>query len=132
MPLVWKTPGENLNGRFIPVDIFREETFRGITFFPFLQKQPKFSVQFVCITSARLQVERKRKIYWYFVNGTLNPVPVFGAKKNTSTMHLTEVFYQIPVQMVGAPRPTGFFFFFGCSRCLRRLALHDFIFCLVS
>ena len=47
---------------FILVEIFREKsnTFRGITFFPFLAKQPKFSVPFVWITSARLQVERKR------------------------------------------------------------------------
>ena len=37
-------------------------TFRGITFFPFLPKQPKFSVPFVWITSARLHIERKRKL----------------------------------------------------------------------
>ena len=59
----------------------KSNSFRGITFFPFLPKRPKFSVPFVWITSARLQVERKRKIYRYFVNGTVNPVPVFGAKK---------------------------------------------------
>ena len=72
--------------RFIPVEIFRKKsnTFPGITVFLFLPKRPKFSVPFVWITSARLHVERKRKIYRYFVNGTtvqLNPVPVFGAKK---------------------------------------------------
>ena len=67
-------------------------------FFPFLPKRPKYSVPFVCITSARLQVERKRKIYLYFVNGTLNPVPVFGAKKYQ--YHLTDVFRQIPVQKI--------------------------------
>ena len=52
---------------------FREKSnaFRGITFFPFLPKGPKFPVPFFFgITSARLQVERKRKIYRYFVNGT--------------------------------------------------------------
>ena len=76
-------PGKIQMERFIPVEIFREQnnTFRGITFFPFLPKQPEFSVPFVCITNVRLQVERKRKIYQYFVNGTLNSVPVFGAKK---------------------------------------------------
>ena len=42
-------------------------TFRGITFLP---KRPKFSVPFVWITSVRLHVERKRKIYRYFVNST--------------------------------------------------------------
>ena len=69
--------------RFIPVGFIRKKsnTFRGITL---LTKRPKFSVPFVWITSARLHVERKRKIYRYFVNGTtvqLNPVPVYGAKK---------------------------------------------------
>ena len=50
--------------RFIPVEIFRKKsnTFPGITVFPFLPKRPKFSVPFVWITSARLHVERKRKI----------------------------------------------------------------------
>ena len=35
--------------RFIPVEVFRKKsnTFRGITFFPFLPKRPKFSVPFV-------------------------------------------------------------------------------------
>ena len=51
---------------------FREKSnaFRGITFFPFLPKGSKSPVPFSWITSARLQVERKRKIYRYFVNGT--------------------------------------------------------------
>ena len=75
--------GENSNGTVYSGGNFpgKNNTFRGITFFPFLPKQPEYSVPFFCITSARLQVERKRKIYLYFVNGTLNPVPVFGAKK---------------------------------------------------
>ena len=57
---------------FIPVEIFRKKSdaFRGITFFPFSPKRPKFSVPFVWMTSARLLVEGKRKIYLYFVNGT--------------------------------------------------------------
>ena len=72
--------------RFILVEIFRikRNTFRGITFFPFLPKRPKFSVPFVWITSARLQGERKRKNYRYFENVQLNPVPVSGAKKKRS------------------------------------------------
>ena len=41
-------------------------TFRGITFFPFLPKRPKSSVPFVWITSVRLLVKRKRKIYRVF------------------------------------------------------------------
>ena len=42
-------PGRIRMERFIPVEIFRRKgnTFRGITFFPFLPKWPKFSVPFV-------------------------------------------------------------------------------------
>ena len=59
-------------GLFIPGEIFLKKgnTFRDITFFPFLLKRPKFLVPFVWITSARLQVERKLKNLRYFVNGT--------------------------------------------------------------
>ena len=66
-------PGRIQMERFIPVEIFRKKsnTFGGITFFPFLPKRPKFSVPFVWIISARLHVERKRKIYRYFVNVTI-------------------------------------------------------------
>ena len=75
--------------QFIPVEIFRKKsnTFRGITFFPFLPKRLKFSVPFVSwITSARLHVERKWKIYWYFVNGTTQSHSCFWCpKKKTST-----------------------------------------------
>ena len=65
-------PGRIQMERFIPVEIFQKKsnTFRGITFLPFLPKRPKFSVPFVWITSARLHVERKWKIYRYFVTGT--------------------------------------------------------------
>ena len=50
-------------GLFIPGEIFLKKgnTFRDITFFPFLLKRPKSLVPFVWITSARVQVERKRK-----------------------------------------------------------------------
>lgn len=45
--------------QLIPVEIFRKErnTFRAITFFPFLLKRLKFFVQFVQLTSARLPLE---------------------------------------------------------------------------
>ena len=41
-------PGRIQMEWFIPVEIFRKKsnTFRGITFFPFLPKRPKFSVPF--------------------------------------------------------------------------------------
>ena len=47
--------------RFIPVEIFRKKvnnTLRGITFFPFLPKLLKFSVEAVWLTSARLVVDK--------------------------------------------------------------------------
>ena len=70
--------------QFIPVEIFRKKvnTFRGITFFPFLPKRPKFSVPFVWITSARLHPEEAKTLPVFC---KLNPVPVLGAKK-TSTI----------------------------------------------
>ena len=60
--------------------------FEVLPFFPFLPKRPKFSVPFVWITSARLHVERKRKIYRYFVNGKTQFRSCFGANKNSSSM----------------------------------------------
>ena len=72
LPLVWKT--RKFRGEFKWSGSSRwkfsgkkSNTFRGITFSPFL---PKFSVPFVWIISARLHVERKWKIDRYFVNGT--------------------------------------------------------------
>ena len=75
--------GENSNGTVHPGGNFPEKSkrFRGITFFPFLPKRPKFSVPFVWITRARLQVERKRKIYRYFVNGTTQSRSCFRCQK---------------------------------------------------
>ena len=58
--------------------------FEGITFFPFLPKRAKFSVPFVWITSARLHVERKRKINRYFVNGTTQSRSCFRYHKKKS------------------------------------------------
>ena len=75
--------GKSLSAYYLEGKFFsgKSNTFRGITFFPFLPKRPKFSEPFVWITSARLQVERKRKIYLYSVKGTVNPVPVFVPEK---------------------------------------------------
>ena len=87
-------PGRIQMEWFIPVEIFRKKsnTFRGITFFPFLPKRPKFSGPFVWITRARLQVERKRKIYRYFVNGTTQSHSCFRCPKKWQ-YHLTELFF---------------------------------------
>ena len=82
--------------QFIPVEIFQKKgnTIQGITFFPFLPKRPKFSVPFVWITSARLKVERKRKIYRYiFVNGKTQSRSCFRCQKNYQ-YHLTEMFHR--------------------------------------
>ena len=76
-------PGRIQRERFTLVDFFRKKsnTFRGITFFPLSPKRPKFSVPLVGITSARRQVERKRKIYRYFVNGTIQARSRFRFQK---------------------------------------------------
>ena len=76
-------PGRIQRERFTLVDFFRKKsnTFRGITFFPLSPKRPKFSVPFVGIASARRQVERKRKIYRYFVNGTIQARSCFRFQK---------------------------------------------------
>ena len=86
--------GENLNGTFHPGGNFPEKrnTFRGITFVPFLPKRPKFSAPFVWITSARLHVERKRKMYRYFVNGTTQSCSCFRCPKKYQ-YHLSEIFH---------------------------------------
>ena len=68
-------------------------SFRGITFFPFLPKWTKFSVPFVWITSARLHVLRKWKIYEYFVNGTTQSRSCFQCQKKYQ-YHLTEIFHR--------------------------------------
>ena len=63
--------GESQMEWFIPVEIFRKKKQYLLRYYllPFLPKRPKFSVPFVWITSARLHLERKRKLYRYFVNG---------------------------------------------------------------
>ena len=103
---------ENSNGTVHPGGSFpvKSNTFCGITFFPFLPRRRRFSVPFVRITSARLHVERKWKIYCYFVNGTTQSRSCFRYQKKNQ-YHLTEnQFTEISVQMVNAQ-----------SGCVRRL-----------
>ena len=87
--------------RFIPEEIFQNKgnTFRGLTFFPFL---PKFSVPFFWITSARLHDERERKIYRYFVNGTAQSRSCFRCQKKIP-VPFDGNFHRNFVQMVSAP-----------------------------
>ena len=90
--------------RFIPGEIFRKKgnTFRDITFFPFLPKWPKFSLPFVWITSARLHVERKWKICRNFINGTTQSRCCFRCQTNTCNIR-QKFFTEISVQMVSVP-----------------------------
>ena len=85
--------GENLNGTVHPGGNFPEKSnaFRGIPFFPFLLKRPKFVVPFVWLTSARLHAQRKRKLCRYFVNGTTQSRSCFRCQKKYR-YHLTEIF----------------------------------------
>ena len=99
LPSVWKT--REFRGEFKRNGSSRRKfsgkkvnsTFRGITFYPFLPKRPKFSVPFFWITSATLQVERKRKIPRYFVNGTTQSRSCFQCQKKYQ-YHLTEIFHR--------------------------------------
>ena len=85
--------------KFIPVEIFRKKVIplEVLRFSRFLPKGPKFSVPFVWIIKARLQVERERKnslafCKWY---------SCFRCQK-TYQYYLTETFPKISVQMVSA------------------------------
>ena len=97
--------GENSNGTVQPGGNFPEKinAFRSITFFPFLPKQPKFSAPFVWINSARLHVERKLKIYRYFLNGKTQFRSSFRCQQKFQLQHLTKFFIEISVQIVSAP-----------------------------
>ena len=54
------------------------------------------------ITSARLHVERKWKIYRYFVNVTTQSFSCFQCQKQYQC-HLMAIFHEISVQMASAP-----------------------------
>ena len=90
--------------RFISVEIFRIKgnTFRGIkgiTFFPPFPKRPKFSAPFVPIFRAMLPIERRWRIFRYFVNGLSQSHSCFLCEKQYQ-YHLSEIFFEISVQMV--------------------------------
>ena len=79
-----KIPGRVQMEWFIPVEIFRKKKKQYLLRYyllPFLPKQPKFSVPFVWITSARLHLERKRKLYRYFVNGAAQSRSCFRCQR---------------------------------------------------
>ena len=62
--------GENSNGTVHPGENFPEKKVIPLEVLPFYRNDRNFLYFFVWITSARVHVERKRKIYYYFVNGT--------------------------------------------------------------
>ena len=78
---------ENLNGTVHPGGNFPEKinTLPGITVFPFLPKRPKFSVPFVSLNPGFISRESE-KFTGILQMVQLNPVPVFGAQKNTSAI----------------------------------------------
>ena len=101
LQFVWKTGkfrGElKWMEQLIPVEIFRKKVipFEVLPFPRFydLPKRPKFSVPFLWITSARLHVQRERKIYLYFVNGSTQSCSCFRCQKKYQ-YHLTEIFHR--------------------------------------
>ena len=97
-------PGEIHLQRFIAVEIFsgKSSTFRGITFFPFLPKRPKFSVPFVWITSARLQVERKRKNLPVFCKWYSQSRSCFRSPKKIPAIFDGKFSPKFPYKMVSA------------------------------
>ena len=83
--------------RFIRVENFRKKrnTFRGITFFPFLPKRQKFFVPFVWLTSAGLPLEAEREKWRSF----LRRVMVFCKWYNSNLFLFSETFLS-PVPFV--------------------------------
>ena len=67
--------------RFIPVDIFPEKKLIPFEVLPFYRNDRNFPYH-VWITSVRLYVEGKRKIYRYFVNSTTQSRSCFRCQKH--------------------------------------------------
>ena len=89
--------GENLNGTVHPAGgnfAEKKECLSRYHLFPvFNEKDRNFSVPFVWITSARLYVETKRKIYRYFVTGTTQSRSCFRCQKKYQ-YHITKIFHR--------------------------------------
>ena len=82
-------PGKIQMEQFIPVEIFRKKVipFEVLSFSRAYRNDRNLSVPVVWVTSARLNVERKWKIYRCFVNGTTQFRSYFRCqKKSTSTI----------------------------------------------
>ena len=90
---------ENSNGTVHPLEMFSAKKVipSEVSDFPLLPERPKFLEPFAWITSARLSLERRTKIYLYFVNDTTQSC--FRCENNTSSIWRT-IFTEISVQMV--------------------------------
>ena len=75
-------PGRIQMERLIPVEILqkKEIPLEVLPFSRFYRNDRNF-VPFIWITSARLHVQRKRKLYRYFVNGTTQSRACFWCQK---------------------------------------------------
>ena len=102
--------GENSNGTVHPGGNFPEKrnTFRGITFFPFLPKRLKFFVPFVWLTSARLPLEAEGEKWRSFPRRAMvfrkctTLANVSFRKRFQIQYHLSDVFAEVSLQMVSA------------------------------
>ena len=76
-------PGRIQMGRLFPVEILRKKVipFEVFPFSCFYRNDRDFPYHLSRITSARLHVERKRKIYRYFVNCTTQSRSCFRCQK---------------------------------------------------
>ena len=76
--------------RLIPVEWFRKKKVIPSEVFPSYRNSHNFLYRFLGLPAARHHVERKRKIYLYFVNGN-NSIPfLFSVRKKKYQYHLTK------------------------------------------
>ena len=89
-------PGRIQMERFIPVEISRKKgiPFEVLPFSHFYGNDRHFLYHMFGLPSARLHVERKRKIFYrYFENGTTLSRSCFRCQKEYQ-YHLTKIFHQ--------------------------------------
>ena len=93
--------------RFIPVEIFRKKVipFEVLPFSRSYRNDQNFLYHLFGLPVQGFMSREVEKFTGILLMVQLNPVPVFGAQKNTSTI-CQKFFTEIAVQMVSAP---GFF-----------------------
>ena len=102
-----KIPGRIQIERFIPVEIFRKKVipFEVLPFSRSYRNDQNFLYHLFGLPVPGFMSREGEKFTGILLMVQLNPVPVFGAQKNTSTVW-QKSFTEIAVQMVSAP---GFF-----------------------